>query len=182
MHQSQILYRKATESDCSHMVGVHYAAVQALAASHYSAEVLAAWSPPPDEARHRWLTGVIAQDSVLCSVATAPDGQLLGFFIAVPNESLLKAIYVHPAYAGCGIGRGLLQRAEVQCKDHGAASLKLSASYNAEAFYISCGYETIGPVSYPLSEEISMGAISMVKYLRAPPNNSTKSPPLRGAA
>jgi len=149
------------------MVGLHYAAVHALAAGHYSAEVLAAWSPPPDEARLRWLAGVISQTFTLCSVAAAPDGQLLGFFIAVPGESLLRAIYVHPAYAGCGIGRGLLQRAEAQCRDQGAVSLRLNASYNAEAFYSGCGYEAIGPVSYPLSEEISMGAISMVKHLQA---------------
>lgn len=100
MLPSQVLYREAVETDCPQLVGVHYAAVRSSAANHYPAEVLAAWLPPPDEARHRWLAGILAQEAVLCTVATAPDGQRVGFCIAAPEQSLLRAIYVHPAFAG----------------------------------------------------------------------------------
>jgi GNAT superfamily N-acetyltransferase len=165
MHRSQVLYREAAETDCPQLIRVHYAAVQALASSHYPAEVLAAWSPPPDEARRIWLAGVLAQEGVLCTVDAAPDGELVGFCIAAPEQSLLRAIYVHPACAGRGIGRGLLQRAEAQCRQRGVAALWLNASYNAQAFYVSCGYEAVGPVTYPLSAEASMGAIRMVKHV-----------------
>src|SRR5690606_7410382 len=126
---------------------------------HYPQNVLAAWSPPPDEERRRWLADLIAQDGVLCTIAAVPDQQLVGFCIAVPQQSLLRAIYVHPAFAGREIGRGLLQRAEAQCRDHGVQSLWLNASYNAEAFYVRCGYVATGPTTYALSEETSMGAI-----------------------
>jgi hypothetical protein len=59
------------------------------------------------------------------------------------------------------------QRTEAQCRDRGVHSLRLNASYNAVAFYISCGYEAVGPFSYPLTEQVSMDAVSMVKYLGA---------------
>ncbi|GHA76678.1 GNAT family N-acetyltransferase [Cognatilysobacter bugurensis] len=164
MLHSQILYREALESDCPELVGVHYAAVQALASGHYSADVLAAWSPEPDEARYRWLAGVIGQEGVLCTVAEA-GGQPVGFCIAAPEQALLRALYVHPAAAGSGVGRGLLQHAEQGCRARGVASLWLNASYNAEAFYVRCGYEPAGPVTYPLSEQVSMCAARMVKHL-----------------
>lgn len=167
MLPQQVLYRKALESDCPELVGVHHAAVQALARGHYPDKVLAAWSPAPDEARFRWLAGVLAEEAVLCPVAEAPDGRLLGFCIASPEQSLLRAIYVHPAFAGSGVGRGLLDRVHVECRALGVTSLWLNASYNAEAFYRGCGYEVVGPVTYPLSEEASMGAIRMVRYLGA---------------
>ncbi|MDQ3289551.1 MAG: GNAT family N-acetyltransferase [Pseudomonadota bacterium] len=165
MRHQQILYRKAVETDCPEMVAVHYAAVRAIASTHYPAEVLAAWSPEPDDARHTWLAGVVAQDAVLCTVATRPDGSIVGFCIASPGESLLRAIYVHPDFAGNGIGRGLLEQAQTACRALGVASLWLNASYNAEAFYLGCGYEVVGPVTHPLSDEALMGATRMVKHI-----------------
>lgn len=167
MLPQHVLYRKAVSTDCPELVGVHYAAVQALAAGYYRDEVLAAWSPAPDEVRYSWLAGVLAQDAVLCTVAAAPDGTLVGFSIAAPEDSLLRAIYVHPTFARRGIGRGLLERAQTECRALGVTSLWLNASYNAEAFYLSCGYEAVGPVTYPLSEKTSMGAVRMVKHLEA---------------
>ena len=165
MRNLNLLYRKAIATDCPRLVEIHYAAVQVLSGNHYSAEVLAAWSPIPDERRRQWLAGVIAQDGTFCTVALAPDGELVGFFIALPQESLLRAIYVHPAYAGAGIGRGLMQEAEKQCRARGVTCLGLNASLNAEAFYVSCGYAAIGPVAYPLTPDLSMAAIRMVKQI-----------------
>lgn len=160
-----VLYRKAVSTDCPDLVAVHYAAVHALASDHYPDEVLAAWSPAPDEARHNWLAGVLVQEAVLCTVATAPDGELIGFYIAAPEQSLLRAIYVHPAFSRHGIGRGLLERAQAECRALGVTSLWVNASYNAEVFYLSCGYEAVDPVTHPLSQQASMGAIRMVKHL-----------------
>lgn len=165
MSNQQVHYRQATELDCPEMVRVHYAAVQALASNHYADEVLAAWSPLPDEVRFRWLAGVLAQHGVFCTVAALPNHQLVGFVIFSPEQSLLRAIYVHPDQAGCGIGRGLLELAEAQCAECGVVNLCLNASYNAEPFYASCGYQAVGATTYPLTEAVSMGAIRMVKPL-----------------
>jgi putative acetyltransferase len=165
MQPSNVLYREAVESDVPQLIGIHYAAVQALAVGHYPAEVLAAWSPPPDEARNAWLADILAQSGVICVVAAGLDGQPLGFCMAAPEQSLLRAIYVHPAHAGRGVGRGLLHWAEARCRARGVTALWLNASYNAVAFYESCGYAPSGPVTYPLSEHASMGATRMIKHL-----------------
>lgn len=108
MLPQQILYRKAGETDCADCVWLHYAAVHALASGHYPGEVIAAWSPAPDAARYSWFAGVIAQAAVLCTVAEAPDRMLVGFSIAAPEQALLRAIYIHPAFTGSGIGEAWL--------------------------------------------------------------------------
>ncbi len=47
MSQSQILYRKALETDSPRFLEVHYVAVHALASGHYAADVVFAWYPSP---------------------------------------------------------------------------------------------------------------------------------------
>src|SRR6476660_9810462 len=43
--------RTATTADAQSIVRIHFAAVHHTASACYSAEVLRAWSPPPDETR-----------------------------------------------------------------------------------------------------------------------------------
>lgn len=147
------------------MVDVHYAAVQAVDRRHYSDEVISAWSPPPDARRRDWLADLIGQDSTLCTVAVADDGAIAGFCIAIPGQALLKALYVHPGFAGQGIGVKLLRAMESRCGAMGIESLQLNASRNAEAFYRRCGYETRGLVEQPLTDTVAMPATRMVKQL-----------------
>jgi len=147
------------------MIGVHYAAVQAVDRHHYSDDVIAAWSPPPDASREDWLAGLISRDSTLCTVAICADGALAGFCIAIPEHALLKALYVHPDRAGQGIGQGLLREMESRCRALGLQALELNASHNAATFYRRCGYEARGPVAQQLTDTVSMEATRMVKQL-----------------
>lgn len=147
------------------MIDVHHAAVQAVDRRHYSDEVLAAWSPPPDASRRHWLAGLISRDSTLCTVAVSGDEAIVGFCIALPEDALLKALYVHPGIAGQGIGQGLLREMEARCRALGLEALELNASHNAAAFYRRCGYEAKSPVAQLLTETVSMAATRMVKQL-----------------
>lgn len=165
MNASRTLHRPATAGDAAAMVDVHYAAVQEVDRRYYSDEVISAWSPPPDASRRDWLADLISQASTLCTIAVADDGAIAGFCIAIPGQALLKALYVHPGFAGQGIGRGLLRDVEARCRAMGIESLELNASRNAEAFYRSCGYETRGPVEQPLTATVGMPATRMVKQL-----------------
>jgi GNAT superfamily N-acetyltransferase len=155
--------RPAVAGDAAAMVEVHCAAVQAIDREHYSDEVLSAWSPPPDASRCDWLADLISRDSTLCLVAVPGSDAVVGFCIALPDLALLKALYVHPAYNGRGIGQELLRQVETRCLALGLATLELNASYNAEAFYRRCGYEALGPVVQPLTDTVTMGAIRMVR-------------------
>jgi GNAT superfamily N-acetyltransferase len=167
MSAPRISHRPAVASDVAAMVEVHHAAVQAVDRRHYGDEVLSAWSPPPDSRRRGWLADLIGQASTLCTAAIADDRAIVGFCIALPEQALLKALYVHPGFAGQGIGQGLLREMESRCRALGLESLELSASHNAAAFYLRCGYEAHGPVVQPLTDTVSMGAVRMVKRLAA---------------
>lgn len=163
------------------MVEVHYAAVQAVDRRHYGDEVLAAWSPPPDSRRRDWLADLIGQASTLCTVAVADDGAIVGFSIALPEQALLKALYVHPDCNGRGIGQALLEDMEARCRALGVEVLALNASHNAEAFYRHCGYEPQGATRQPLTETVTMAATRMVKRLAGVAGSiNLASPPATG--
>lgn len=165
MRPVPVKIRPAVADDAPAMVEVHYAAVQAVDRRHYSDEVLTAWSPPPDASRRDWLADLIGRDSTLGVVAVSGSSLIVGFCIALPGQALLKALYVHPGFAGQGIGQALLREMEVRCRALGLESLELNASHNAAAFYRRCGYEAKGPIAQQLTDTVSMNAIRMVKKL-----------------
>jgi GNAT superfamily N-acetyltransferase len=167
MNVPRTLYRPALPGDAPAMVEVHYAAVQAVDRRHYSHEVLAAWSPSPDASRRDWLADLISRDRTLSAVAVSGGDAIVGFCIAIPEHALLTALYVHPGFAGQGIGHALLREMEARCRALGLESLGLNASYNAAAFYRRCGYEESGPIAQQLTDTVSMEAIRMVKRLAA---------------
>jgi GNAT superfamily N-acetyltransferase len=169
MSTPRISHRRAVAGDAAAMVEVHHAAVQAVARRHYDEEVLAAWSPPPDSRRRDWLADLIGQASALCTVAVADGGAIVGFCIALPEQALLRALYVHPACNGLGVGRELLGDMEARCRALGVEALELNASRNAEAFYQRCGYETLGQVEQPLTGTLTMPATRMIKQLAGLP-------------
>lgn len=56
------------------------------------------------------------------------DGELAGGIVLVPKEGflLLANVAVHPACAGLGIGRALIERAEADCRRLGLRELRLA--------------------------------------------------------
>ena len=165
MIASQIVYRSATIDDAGEMIAVHYASVHSIPSGHYHDDILAAWSPSPDEHRRKWLADLVANDSTVCELATAASGRVIGFGIALPEQSKLQALYISPEYSGLGIGARLLFAVEARCKDFGADSLELNASYNAVNFYCSKGYASIRETTQPLTDGLEMGAVFMSKCL-----------------
>jgi putative acetyltransferase len=160
-----ISYRAARTSDAAAMLGVHFAAVQAIDSFHYADDIKRAWSPPPNAARQEWLSGLVSRDSVVCRVALRNETILIGFCIALPHEAQLKALYVHPDHCGSGVAKTLLRQVESQCRALGVEVLELKASHNAVGFYRHSGYQAVGPTTQPLSDTVSMAAIHMTKRL-----------------
>ena len=56
----------------------------------------------------------------------------------------LEGIYVDPAFAGKGIGTGLLELVEARMRAKGVAAISAAASANAERFYLQRGYQPAG--------------------------------------
>ncbi|WP_435102396.1 GNAT family N-acetyltransferase [Arhodomonas sp. AD133] len=156
------------------MVSTHYASVHAIASDYYPADILRVWSPVPDETRQEWLASLIVNDSTLCGVAVATTGRVVGFCIALPAQSQLKALYVHPEFSNHGIGSGLLRNMEACCLANDVDELELNASYNAESFYRKNGYEKVRETTQKLADGSEMGAILMIKCLMRSPDNTSK--------
>jgi putative acetyltransferase len=164
MRSSQVVFRPAIPSDAPAMVEVHFASVQNVSLDCYPADVLRSWSPPPDDKRRAWLADLVAKDTAFCEVAISGDA-VVGFCIAIPGQSRLQALYIHPESSGLGIGTGLLRAVEARCRAAGGDVLELNASFNAEGFYRANGYVAIRETTQALADGTTMGAILMSKRL-----------------
>jgi GNAT superfamily N-acetyltransferase len=77
-------------------------------------------------------------------------GELLGFAVVLRREdgdAELDGLFVDPPHWRHGIGRALLERAELIATSEGAASLWVTANTRALGFYGACGFVTVGEVA-----------------------------------
>tara|TARA_B110000037_G_C17033625_1_gene470597 strand:- start:670 stop:1167 length:498 start_codon:yes stop_codon:yes gene_type:complete len=80
------------------------------------------------------------------------EGNAAGFVQLYPSFSsvsmtriwVLNDLYVNSVYRSLGVGRALMDRAELHCREAGAARLDLGTERSntlAQGLYKSCGYE-----------------------------------------
>jgi ribosomal protein S18 acetylase RimI-like enzyme len=82
-------------------------------------------------------------------VATDQAGQVLGYTAAHPEDGEMFLLFVHPAYAGRGIGRTLLAAAHDALRAAGCQQAYLYAHERNEralALYTSAGYRPDGSI------------------------------------
>lgn len=161
-----IILRVAKPSDAEALIRVHFAAVHAIPPGLYSAEVKAAWSRLPDEARFQWMRELIIAGKEMILVAE-DDSEALGFGVVSPNSCELRALYVHPAVGRRGIGQKLLRELESRCIARGLLSLHLNASLNAEPFYHRHGYRSLSHGTFALTADHHMACVKMEKDLQS---------------
>jgi GNAT superfamily N-acetyltransferase len=68
----------------------------------------------------------------------------------------LNRLYVQERFAGRGLGKALLARAETLARAEGASTMWLTAwvgNARALAFYPRCGYQDFGPTIYEFRGE-----------------------------
>lgn len=83
-------------------------------------------------------------------VAVAPDGALVGaagwsWQPDVDETARIRRVWVHPDFAGKGLGRELITRAEARASAAGARRYVVCASMNAIGFYEKLGFRSIRP-------------------------------------
>ena len=165
MVSSDLSVRLARVEDAEDLVRLHYDAVHASAKGHYPPDVLASWSPQPNEGRYSWMRAQIESGHNDVLVAVNEGGIVEGFCIFSPSEGFVHAVYVAPNSARTGIGRRLLRCAESSISEQGLSQSRLNASQNSLGFYLSEGYEVVEPTTQDLSDGSRMECCGMRKSL-----------------
>jgi GNAT superfamily N-acetyltransferase len=142
--------RPAQKGDGVAMLEAHREAVFSKAAGHYSHARLEAWSPGATPERIQSVENEIADPAFIVLVAEF-ESDILGFAMAIPALSQLRALYVKPNAVG-HVGRALLGEIEAQAFGAGSPYLQFNASLNAEAFYTANGYVKIGQAEHLASD------------------------------
>ncbi len=165
--QPEISIRFANPEDVPAILDVHCAAVHSTASTFYDQDILNDWSPTPVPAeRIRDLAARIKSGEEIMLVAENLVGQIVGFGSIFPNQSELRAVYIHPNYGKQGLGGRLLKAVEDLAKETGLHELSMDASINAEKFYLSHGYQIIERGEHVLRSGRHMPCVKMKKVLR----------------
>ncbi len=76
------------------------------------------------------------------------DGSILGFSAILPRadgDTELDALFVEPDIQRQGIGRRLLEHCAAVARAGGSKALHVIGNAHAKEFYLSCGFEILGP-------------------------------------
>lgn len=91
-------------------------------------------------------------DSIALHIVAYDNGNPVGTCrLFAGNEAgthVIGRIAVSSDYRGRGLGRFLLEQAEIIALSRGAARVELHAQCRAAAFYEKCGYEAFGDIDY----------------------------------
>jgi putative acetyltransferase len=131
-------FRKATPSDAAVLHALRARSILELAPSAMPIEEVRKWA---ERGSAESMLRRLKQTEVW--VAEVPS-QIVGW-VAVRDGDYLDALYVDPRFARRGIGSRLLRLVEDLLCGRGISVIRADASWNAEGFYIRCGYEPLGP-------------------------------------
>ena len=116
---------------------MHEASIRGAPASIYSRAELESWATSLHMDRYIRAMN-FAGDRYLLAEAEGQGGRLAGFCSWRPDQ--VVGLYIHPAWAGCGVASVLMDHAEAAIVAEGAGQILLSASAIALPFYEGRGY------------------------------------------
>ena len=79
------------------------------------------------------------------------------------DSARIRAFFVQPAWARCGIGREILQRCEKAIQLAGFRSVELVATLPGVAFYGACNYSPSERFEVPLANGLMLPVVRMTK-------------------
>ena len=131
----EIKIRKATYQDCEALCEIHVSAIRELGRTHYSEEEIDVWSRGRTPGRYE--KHISERDVIIAENKSIPMG--FGTLDLATGE--LVQLYVHPKYARKGIGTLILEELMNMARKAGLGEMHCFSSLNAEAFYISAGFQ-----------------------------------------
>jgi GNAT superfamily N-acetyltransferase len=79
------------------------------------------------------------------------------------DAAKIRAFFVDPAHARCGIGRALLRRCELEAARAGFARFELMATLPGLRLYAQCGYIAGDLIQHPVGGSITITFVPMTK-------------------
>ncbi|HET7394958.1 MAG TPA: GNAT family N-acetyltransferase [Gammaproteobacteria bacterium] len=162
MEPANSVIREAVLMDIPAIHRVHMASIRGLCASAYSPDTIEAWASNPDMGRYRRMLA----PGCRCLVAIEA-ADICGFGSLELGKSRLASLFVHPDYAGSGVGGALLKQLEALALESGIDNLHLEASLNARGFYEVHGYKVYRMAKHCFSTGLEMDCAEMRKSLSA---------------
>ena len=77
------------------------------------------------------------------------------------EPAMIRAFFVHPAYARRGIGRRIMALCEEAAMAHGFKSIEIIATLAGEPLYVACGYESVERLDIALPNGEAMPVVRM---------------------
>lgn len=170
--------RIATETDIPALEALIPLSVRSLQAAHYSSEQMEAALGP-----------VFGVDRQLISDSTyfvvEHDGEIVGcggwsrrkamyggdrgragedaLLNPKTDPARIRAFFVHPDFARCGMGRRILAECEAAIRAAGFKRMELVATLTGEPLYDSAGYEVLERFDAPLPNGLGLPTVRMGK-------------------
>lgn len=164
-----LIIRPAVASDVDAIWRVHTTAIEATCAGHYGKDVIAAWIERLKPESYR---SVVARGGV---VVAEYESQAVGFGQIDVATGEIQAVYVAPDAQCQGVGAAVLAHLEALATREGISRITLKATINAEAFYASRGWRSVGRALNKITQEIGLTCIAMEKQL--PRGQARPKPP-----
>jgi N-acetylglutamate synthase-like GNAT family acetyltransferase len=79
------------------------------------------------------------------------------------DSARIRAFFVHPDWARCGIGGAILERCEKAIQFAGFRSVELVATLTGEPFYEAHNYSQRERFEVPLANGLTLPVVRMVK-------------------
>jgi len=102
--------------------------------------------------------------------------------ILVParDAARIRGFFVHPVWAGRGLGREMLEHCERNARAYGSHSAEVVATLRGERLYRVCGYVSQGPREYALPRKQTITFVPMriaaVAFVTPHPRTPTSNP------
>lgn len=158
-----IIVRRLHPEETRIFLEVHHAAVRGIAAVDYPSEVIEAWAPLPITQRH--VERALSNSDSELRFAAISAGEIVGVGAVLLNRHELRACYVAPGAARCGVGSAIVRELERTAVEHHLTCLQLDSSLAATAFYLRLGYRILEPSIHRLGSGQPMACIKMRKDL-----------------
>jgi len=148
-------------ADTMALVDLFAQSIEELTQDDYTEEQRLAWASSAADAE-----AFAARLGAMTTLIVKVDGQYAGFG-ALKDNSTLDMLYVHPYFAGQGVGSALADALELLAKSRGAKTITVEASDTAEEFFEQRGYVAQQRNSLPRGDEWLTNT-TMTKALQDP--------------